>query len=368
MKDLTIIITAKNRRSTLPRCLEYYKGFTGRIILLDDSSTRWNLISGYDHVEYVYMPDTPWIDKKIHVLNSVTTPYVIWIPDDDFLFLHSIPVMVKFLNDNPDYVSVTGQDVGLYEERRLGDWAFTARTHLVHYWHWQKSFEYETYAYILEANMTAQLDDLEQRLWFYWTYFNCKVHSIIRTDVKLSIYRFMIDNPDLFAIRFFDKVWTFIAACQGKLAVLPVLSTARSRESKVMREAVVLKKGMQKETKSHLQFGTDFLNVDLSPLQELAGVSAKFMQEIHHNLSSQNYKLQAFAKLLDTYNLKSGPIQIDFAEGFPSVIGIASESSRNAINSQSKQTDCPENIYPVFKQESLEALGQMYSVIYKFPL
>ncbi len=160
-----------------------------------------------------------------------------------------------------------------------------------------------------------------------------------------------------------------VAACQGKLAVLPVLSTVRSRESKSLQGSVVLKSGMQNETKSHLQFKTDFLNVDWSPLQELAGgVSAKFLQEIHHNLSSQNYKLQAFAKLLDTYNLKSGPIQIDFAEGFPSVIGIASESSRNAINSQSKQTDCPENIYPVFKQESLEALRQMYSVIYKFPL
>jgi hypothetical protein len=302
------------------------------------------------------MPDTPWIDKTIHVLNSVTTPYVIWIPDDDFLFLHSIPVMVKFLNDNPDYVSVTGQTVGLYDKMIGPDL-------------WGKFFEYETYEYILEANMTDHFDDLEQRLWFYWTYFNCKVHSIIRTDVKLLIYRFMSDNPDLFAIRFFDKVWTFIAACQGKLAVLPVLSTARSGEPKAVRQAVVLKKGMQKETKSHLKFGRDFLNVDLSPLQELAGgVSAKFMQEIHHNLSSQNYKLQAFRELLDTYNLKSGSIKLDLDNGFPSVFGSAQERSRNAIKSQSKQTDCPENIYPVFKQESLEALRQMYSVIYKFPL
>jgi len=362
MKDLTIIITAKSRRSTLPRCLEYYKGFTGRIILLDGSSTRWDLISGYDHVEYVHMPDTPWIDKTIHVLNSVTTPYVIWIPDDDFLLLHSIPVMVKFLNDNPDYVSVTGQEVGLYD--RLVEVDHDAKIN-----HWGKIFEYETYEYILEANMTAHFDDLEQRLWFYWTYFNSKVHSIIRTDVKLSIYRFMIDNPNLFAIRFFDKLWTFIAACQGKLAVLPVLSTARSRESIVMEEAVVLKSGMQNETKSHLQFGTDFLNVDWSPLQELAGgVSAKFLQEIHHNLSSQNYKLQAFRELLDIYNLKAGPIQLDLDHGFPSVLGIAQERSRNAINSRSKQTDCPENIYPVFKQESLEELRQIYSVIHKFPL
>ena len=180
----------------------------------------------------------------------------------------------------------------------------------------------------------------------------------------------MLDNPDIYAVRFFDKVWTLIFASRGKLAVLPVLSNMRSREALVMPPfAPALHPNLREETKSYLYFEKDFLNRDLTKLLEyLGGIKLDFMKEIHKNLSDESYKKVDYSKLLTDFKLKTPPINLDFDNGFPSVVGIAQERSRNRIDEVSKQPDNPEDIYPVYKKESLDEIRSMYHVIRNYPL
>ena len=348
MHDLTIIITARERRSTLPRALEYYKGFKGRIILVDGSSSRWDLIDNYDHVEYMHLPDKTWMEKMVTVLNEITTPYVAKVCDDDLIFLHALPMKVDFLNNNSEYVTVAGQEISLLDSH----------------------FEYETFEYIIEANLKDRFDDPLDRMSFYWNHFNSKIHSLSRTKTQLEVYQFMQDNPELYAIRFFDKIWTLIFASRGKLAVLPVLSNMRSRESLVMPPfAPAHSAALYNETKYRLSFANDFLNRDLTKLQEfVGGVELDFIKEIHKNLSDGSFKKVAYSKLLKDFKLKTPAINLHFDNGLPSVVGVAQDRSRDRINEISRQPDNPEDMYPVYKKESLNEIKKMYTLIRNCPL
>ena len=347
--NLTLIVTARERRNTLPRVLEYYKGFKGRIILLDGSSSRWDLIDNYDHIEYMHLPNKTWMEKMVTVLNEIDTPYVAKVCDDDLIFLHALPTMVDFLNNNPEYATVAGQEISLLDSH----------------------FEYETYEYLLEVNQQDHFDDPVKRMEFYWTYFNCKIHSVAKTETQLEVYQFMLDNPDIYAIRFFDKIWSLIFASRGKLAVLPVLSNMRSRERLVMPPfAPAHSLDLYDETKYSLSFKDDFLNRDLTKLLEyLGGIELNFMKEIHKNLCNGNKKREAYSKLVQEMPLKTPPISLNYGEQYNSVVqGFAQERSRSNIDQNSGSSDNPSDTYPVYKKESLKEISEMFSVFKRYPL
>lgn len=338
--DLTLIITVRERRTTLPRVMEYYEDFPCRIMLLDGSLEPWEIAWAYDHVEYFHLPEMPWMEKMAYGLEQVKTPYVIKMCDDDLVFLHAIPVMIDFLKNNPDYETVTGQEIALRDS----------------------DFEYETYEYLLEANLEDHFDDPVERMRFYWTYFNTKIHSMTKTKTQLEVYQFMLDNPHIYAVRFFDKIWSLIVASRGKLKVLSILSNMRSRETRVGN--IALHGSIREETKSYLSFERDFLNRDLTKLQEfVGGVDIEFIKDIHKNLCDGKKRKEAFAKLLEELPLKAPPIMFrNMAYGFPQ------ERSRSDIYEKSNDAECPPDIYPVYSQESLVAIHEMYSALNAHPI
>ena len=348
INDLTLIVTARERRSTLPRVVEYYKNFPCRIMLLDGSSERWDKIDTYKHIEYFHLPRMPWMQKMVYGLERVKTPYTLKLCDDDIVFLHAIPIMLDFLKNNPDYQTVMGQEISLLD----------------------RHFEYETYEYLLEVNQQDHFDDPTERMEFYWTHFNCKIHSMTKTKTQLEVYQFMLDNPDIYAVRFFDKVWTLIVASRGKFKVLPILSHMRSRESKVAPPyAPGLHPSLQAETKSNLRFESDFIDRDLIKLQEfVGGLDTKLMRQMHENLCNENKKHKAFSKLLQELPLKTPPLTLNYGEQENSVWGVAQERSRADIDQNSGSPDNPSDVYPVYKKESVKAVSEMFSVFEKYPL
>ena len=86
-KLLTIIIPVRFRQSTLPRAMEYYKGFQGRIIVADASPEPFEKISKWPNVEYYFSPNKPWMEIMTEVLQMVDTKYVVKPCDDDFIVL-----------------------------------------------------------------------------------------------------------------------------------------------------------------------------------------------------------------------------------------------------------------------------------------
>ena len=282
---LTLVIPVRWRQSTLYRALEYYKDFPGPVIVIDASPKPFEGISDYPYVDYRHIPEKPWMEFMYETLKSVDTKYVVKMCDDDFLPLYSIPQQLSFLETHPDYVSVMGQEVSLHENK-LG---------------------YETLEYIAEVSGETGFDedDKIKRLIKTWRYFNCKIHSIARTDAQLKVYTAMVEHPHLYATKYFDKVWSFMMASMGKLGVIHVVSLVRSREALTQAIAYMdeTKKVTGNENKTHLTFRNDFLNTDLSYLLEFAGIDMETMRSMHKDLVEEEYKKDMFFNTLRKHEL-----------------------------------------------------------------
>jgi len=129
-KKITLIIITYNRSYYIERLLKYYslKNFDQNIIVADASdndSVKNNKII-YKSLEsnlsltVKYLPGYSIVDCVDSVLDGVTTPYVVFHPDDDFFIPSALIKMTNFLDKNPDYSGVNGKAI-VQEERELSN-------------------------------------------------------------------------------------------------------------------------------------------------------------------------------------------------------------------------------------------------------
>ena len=358
---LTIVIPVRFRQCTLPRALEYYKDFPGRVIVADASPEPYKDINKWPHAEYHFSPNTPWMQIMVEVLETVDTKYVVKPCDDDFIVLSSLEPSIRFLEENQDYVTVCGQEVALFD------------THL----------GYETMEYIMESkHLDSYSDSPSERVRHMWTYFFCKIHSVARTEAQLEVYKKMVDYPDLFAIRFFDKVWGYMMAAMGNFKVLPILSHVRSQEKLTLatskNRGLVDYEPIEKEIKANLSFAKDFLNRDLTPLLEMVDEEKEFIEEIHQHLCDEKKKLVEYDKLLEKYDLlceeispaSNGGITVKCEHIGQKVLAprFGPAASNDYIAKFRPTKYNREEAFPVYKEENLNELRKIVDVVTKFPL
>jgi glycosyltransferase domain-containing protein len=358
---ITLIVTVRYRQCTLPRILEYYKNFPGSVIIADSSPEPYEMAYDYPYAEYYFSPNTSWMEMMVQTLKKVKTKYVVVICDDDFLLIPSIDPQIKFLEDNPNYSLLMGQEVALFDNY-LG---------------------YETLEYIFASKYWKSNSQYKKdRFNTHWTYFTSRVHGITRTDLQLNIHEAMIRYPHLHALRFFDKIFSLMAAVEGDIGVIPVCSLVRSQETltgKVYLSDNFLLDGKPKdEIKDDLKFKSDFLNRDLTFLQNLIGISREEIEMMHSNLCSQEALLVEYDKMLEKYSLKCESSEIENGrivfqnslkiEGYPLVPRYGPAAS-NEYFSKFKYTDDDwSEVYPVYMDENLSELSTVVQLVKKYPL
>ncbi|MNJ17339.1 N-acetylglucosaminyl-diphospho-decaprenol L-rhamnosyltransferase [compost metagenome] len=103
----TLVIISHERPAFLRRTLQYYQGFTGKVLVLDSSRTAAeNLARDYPGVDYRHLPEFSYKvlqDKLVYGVAQVTTPYMAFAADDDFLLHDALTESVVFLETNPEY-------------------------------------------------------------------------------------------------------------------------------------------------------------------------------------------------------------------------------------------------------------------------
>jgi len=356
-KLLTIIIPVRFRQCTLARVLEYYKDFPGRVIVADASPKPYKDIDKWPYAEYYFSPNKPWMEIMVEVLKTVNTKYVVKPCDDDFITLSSLSPTIEFLEQNEDYVTACGQEVAFFDSH-LG---------------------YETLEYILESkHLNSYSASPSERVRFAWNYFICKIHSVARTEAQLKVYEKMLEYPDLFAIKFFDKVWSYMMAAMGNFKVLPIMSHVRSQEKLTFPSGSnKLYQIVEKETRPHLSFGEHFLDRDLSPLLEMVGEDREFIEEIHQNLYDENKKLIEYDRLLEKYDLLCEDV-VSLPSGveiicekigpYPLAPRFGPAASNSYFNKFRPGNQRREDVYPVYKEENLNELRKIVNVVMTFPL
>lgn len=117
--NITLIIPTFNRPRFIVRLLSYYAlvGFRGWLFIGDSSDESGRAIAresviqlsnaiNVRYFEYPAMNDS----QAIHaLLSEVTTPYVAFVADDDFLIPNGLQMSIDFLEAHPDYSIAHGQ-------------------------------------------------------------------------------------------------------------------------------------------------------------------------------------------------------------------------------------------------------------------
>jgi len=106
-EQLTVVVITHNRPAFLRRALQFYSPLPCRIIVLDSSTqASEGIADAFPSVDYLHLPQFGYWDaqaKVVYGIDQVTTPYIVFAADDDFLVHESLKESVAFLEANQDY-------------------------------------------------------------------------------------------------------------------------------------------------------------------------------------------------------------------------------------------------------------------------
>ena len=104
---LTVVLVTHNRPAFVRRAIKFYSTLPCRILLLDSSTRVTDGIDGvFPSVDYRHVPQFGYQGLRAKLdygVQQVTTPYMIFAADDDFIVHDAIQASVSFLESNPDY-------------------------------------------------------------------------------------------------------------------------------------------------------------------------------------------------------------------------------------------------------------------------
>lgn len=103
----TVVVISHNRKAFLRRTLQYYSSYPCTVLVLDSSVERdEDIARDFPSVDYRHLPQYTYKglqEKLTYGVNQVTTPYMVFAADDDFLLHRALTESVEFLEANPDY-------------------------------------------------------------------------------------------------------------------------------------------------------------------------------------------------------------------------------------------------------------------------
>ena len=104
---VTVVVITHNRPAFARRAVKFYSALPCRILVLDSSAKVTDGIDGaYPGIDYRHLPQYGYwgIRAKLdYGVQQVTTPYMVFAADDDFIVHDALDASVSFLEANPDY-------------------------------------------------------------------------------------------------------------------------------------------------------------------------------------------------------------------------------------------------------------------------
>ena len=120
--DLTVLLTIKDRQPFTFRWMKYANStsFPFKVLIADggkdpDVAQKLSCCENFPNFDYEYIrypydqTYREYFFKVKDAVSKVKTPYLVLTDDDDFILPEGLRSCVKFLSDNPDYVSCGGR-------------------------------------------------------------------------------------------------------------------------------------------------------------------------------------------------------------------------------------------------------------------
>tara|TARA_R110000824_G_scaffold57875_1_gene157157 strand:- start:4447 stop:5412 length:966 start_codon:yes stop_codon:yes gene_type:complete len=249
MDKFTLIISVHERKPHVANLVNYYDGFPCKIIVADSSKNLTDIPKN-QNVQIMHRANELYYKKMHEAVSKVTTPFTLELSDDDIVYMGAIVSCVEFLESSRGHVFADGR--------------------------WDQS-EYCRRLTMMGLNMqyrtVAQKTDVEEKLKFDYfiqskfyssnpldritkclnEYFKAPNHSIVSTKALKEMYSFQINHPNLWPIRWWDKIWMFLACFKGNYRALDIRYGKRS-EDPCSRLFSTLKNEYPKELQKDVHF------------------------------------------------------------------------------------------------------------------
>jgi glycosyltransferase domain-containing protein len=106
-EQLTVVLISHERPAFLRRAVRFYSSLPCRILVLDSSTEAQPELSGqFPNVDYQHLPQFGYWGiraKLAYGVEQVTTPFMVFAADDDFLVHDALYEATEFMAANPDY-------------------------------------------------------------------------------------------------------------------------------------------------------------------------------------------------------------------------------------------------------------------------
>ena len=126
---LTIFILSKDKNLVLKRLLEYWKDSGFRIVVLHETRNPINIYNQDSSVVYLPTCD-PLLDRIQKMSGLVETDYVLISTDDEVFSITSILDGIKFLDENQEFSTVSGQTVAVSKYANQNNYLSVYRNYL----------------------------------------------------------------------------------------------------------------------------------------------------------------------------------------------------------------------------------------------
>jgi len=132
-KKITLVVLSYGKQDYLRRLIYLYKELSYHLIIVDGSNSPWksdksgvleNLSWEYFAIPSPQRTFKNYSERFIRSVNLVTSPYMVFIDDEEFLFPSGIKSAINFLESNPSYSAAGGQIfvVDTENQHRVSTW------------------------------------------------------------------------------------------------------------------------------------------------------------------------------------------------------------------------------------------------------
>lgn len=218
LKRLTVVIPTYNRKRQLLRGMRYWSGKGLSVIYLDGSDCpleETEVAALSSNISYKYAP-IGLMERLAIAPELVSTPYVILLPDDEFLLPSALENIISILDKNSELVACAGAALG-----------FDVRA--------SKPFVRGVSVYKDLIGYQATHDRAHDRLMHAANNFRPGlIYSITRRDVWNDCIKLVVTR-DFHALSMMEMQWNMLLHFAGKVYVSNELVWLRSFEGHYVR-------------------------------------------------------------------------------------------------------------------------------------
>ena len=213
LRTVSVVIPAHNRPEKLRRILHYYSKTNIQIIVSDSSDVLFPYLHEFPELTYFHFPKEQFLWKIYKIIPYISTEYVVYCADDDFIVPQAIEKIIAFLDTHPDYNSAQGHYLSFETKKNSIDF-------------------FPSYIRNFDKDINQNLPS--ERLTEFRNLYASLLYSVIRATTFVEMYKKCIEGETLkFKNLFLAEIYfNFFSLMTGRNKTLPIFYGAREKDYK----------------------------------------------------------------------------------------------------------------------------------------